>query len=78
MESLSRVQRSHGQDCVPQVLGDMPQKTFEFTRRVEATDALSLPGNATPDQALQRVLRLPAVGSKHFLTTKVDRCVTGA
>lgn len=27
--------------------------------------------------ALERVLRLPAVGSKRFLTTKVDRCVTG-
>ena len=25
-----------------------------------------------------QVLRLPAVGSKRFLTTKVDRCVTGA
>ena len=24
-----------------------------------------------------QVLRLPAVGSKRFLTTKVDRCVTG-
>ena len=27
--------------------------------------------------ALERVLRLTAVGSKRFLTTKVDRCVTG-
>ena len=136
-----------------QVLGDMPQKTFEFTRRREATAALDLsqagspqealdkvpppaatctdailhtcylglqtslspscglcfieqiPGEkhagfgilrpsgtkrcvaqgspSTPDSALQRVfsnmqvLRLPAVCSKRFLTTKVDRCVTG-
>ncbi len=55
----------------------MPQKTFEFTRRAEATDPLSLPSDITPGQALDRVLRLPAVGSKRFLTTKVDRCVTG-
>ncbi len=56
----------------------MPQKTFEFTRRPEANLPLELPGGATPDQALDAVLRLPAVGSKRFLTTKVDRCVTGA
>jgi phosphoribosylformylglycinamidine synthase len=55
----------------------MPQKTFEFTRRAEATDPLSLPSTATPEEALDRVLRLPAVCSKRFLTTKVDRCVTG-
>lgn len=55
----------------------MPQKTFEFTRRAEATYPLDLPSTATPEQALDRVLRLPAVASKRFLTTKVDRCVTG-
>jgi hypothetical protein len=33
--------------------------------------------DTTPAQALDRVLRLPAVGSKRFLTTKVDRSVTG-
>ncbi|BDA47656.1 Phosphoribosylformylglycinamidine synthase [Coccomyxa sp. Obi] len=59
------------------VLGDMPQKTFEFTRRAEATHPLDLPSTATPEEALDRVLRLPAVASKRFLTTKVDRCVTG-
>ena len=56
----------------------MPQKTFEFTRRAEATHPLDLPSTATPEEALDRVLRLPAVASKRFLTTKVDRCVTGA
>lgn len=56
----------------------MPQKTFEFTRRAEANLTLALPGDLTPEQALDAVLRLPAVGSKRFLTTKVDRCVTGA
>ena len=60
-----------------QVLGDMPQKAFAFTRRAEANVPLALPDQATPEQALERVLRLPGVGSKRFLTTKVDRCVTG-
>ncbi len=55
----------------------MPQKTFAFTRRKEANVPLRLPDDATPDQAISRVLRLPGVGSKRFLTTKVDRCVTG-
>ena len=55
----------------------MPQKTFEFTRRAEANVPLALPDEATPELALERVLRLPGVGSKRFLTTKVDRCVTG-
>lgn len=27
--------------------------------------------------ALERVLRLPSVASKRYLTNKVDRCVTG-
>ena len=31
----------------------------------------------TAGDALDRVMRLPAVGSKRFLTNKVDRCVTG-
>lgn len=64
-------------EWLAQVLGDMPQKTFEFTRRAEATHPLDLPSTATPEEALDRVLRLPAVASKRFLTTKVDRCVTG-
>ncbi len=108
----------------------MPQKTFEFTRRTEATAALDLSQAGSPQEALDKVgfsqlycgthklshccpllglhvlncgcrlavlsaeaalpdlmtvklevvlqvLRLPAVCSKRFLTTKVDRCVTG-
>lgn len=61
-----------------QVLGDMPQKTFEFQRQREPTAPLALPGGETPQAALARVLALPAVGSKRFLTTKADRSVTGA
>ena len=61
-----------------QVLGDMPQKTFEFRRRREPTEPLALPEGETAQAALVRVLALPAVGSKRFLTTKADRSVTGA
>ncbi|PSC73466.1 putative phosphoribosylformylglycinamidine chloroplastic mitochondrial [Micractinium conductrix] len=59
------------------VLGDMPNKTFKFERRVEPTSAVSLPAGTTTAAALDRVLRLPSVCSKRFLTTKVDRSVTG-
>jgi phosphoribosylformylglycinamidine synthase len=63
------------------VLGDMPPKTFEFKARPPGSGRglapVSLPPGATPRAALSRVLRLPAVASKRFLTTKVDRSVTG-
>ncbi|XP_047957117.1 probable phosphoribosylformylglycinamidine synthase, chloroplastic/mitochondrial [Salvia hispanica] len=59
------------------VLGDMPQKTFEFHRVANALEPLDIaPGIAVMD-SLKRVLRLPSIASKRFLTTKVDRCVTG-
>ena len=60
------------------VLGKMPRKTFEFTRRAEHLQALDLSQVVNPAEALSRVLRLPSVCSKRFLTTKVDRCVTGS
>ncbi|GBF90353.1 hypothetical protein Rsub_02459 [Raphidocelis subcapitata] len=60
-----------------QVLGKMPNKTFEFKTRRPNLAPLTLPQGATPQAALERVLRLPSVGSKRFLTTKVDRHVTG-
>jgi phosphoribosylformylglycinamidine synthase len=59
------------------VLGDMPQKTFEFERIAPAVKQLELPEGLTVEAALDRVLRLLSVGSKRFLTTKVDRAVTG-
>ena len=59
------------------VLGDMPQKCFEFRRTIEVREPLDIaPGTSLLD-SLKRVLRLPSVCSKRFLTTKVDRCVTG-
>jgi phosphoribosylformylglycinamidine synthase len=36
-----------------------------------------LPNGLTVEDALKRVLRLPSVGSKRYLTNKVDRSVTG-
>ena len=48
-----------------------------FDRKAEATSPVVLPAGATAAAALDRVLRLPSVCSKRFLTTKVDRCVTG-
>jgi phosphoribosylformylglycinamidine synthase len=59
------------------VLGAMPQKTFELERLPTAAEPLSLPRDLTVRDALDRVLRLLSVGSKRFLTNKVDRCVTG-
>ena len=59
------------------VLGDMPQKTFEFQRVAHPQEPLDIAPGTTVMDSLKRVLRLPSVCSKRFLTTKVDRCVTG-
>ncbi|PIX02802.1 phosphoribosylformylglycinamidine synthase [bacterium (Candidatus Gribaldobacteria) CG_4_8_14_3_um_filter_42_11] len=59
------------------VLGNMPQKTFSDTRVEPVLKPLELPADLTVRQALERVLRLLSVGSKRFLTNKVDRSVTG-
>ncbi len=59
------------------VLGDMPQKTFELERLTPARQPLALPPHLSVRDALERVLRLLSVGSKRFLTTKVDRAVSG-
>ncbi|XP_049385556.1 probable phosphoribosylformylglycinamidine synthase, chloroplastic/mitochondrial [Solanum stenotomum] len=59
------------------VLGDMPKKTFEFNRMKNLREPLDIAPATTVLDSLKRVLRLPSVCSKRFLTTKVDRCVTG-
>jgi len=59
------------------VLGQVPQKTFSCDRRPARLEELRLPPDLSVKQALDRVLRLLAVGSKRFLTTKVDRSVSG-
>jgi len=59
------------------VLGDMPQKSFTFDRTTPVLEPVTLPEGLTVRDGLDRVLRLLSVGSKRFLTTKVDRAVTG-
>src|SRR5512136_726858 len=59
------------------VLGNMPQKTFKDERIKDSLKSLELPQGLTIEEALSRVLRNLAVGSKRFLTNKVDRSVTG-
>ena len=59
------------------VLGDMPKKTFVDHHVPMVLKPLELPADLTVRGALDRVLRLLSVGSKRFLTTKVDRSVTG-
>ncbi|GCB83682.1 hypothetical protein scyTo_0024172, partial [Scyliorhinus torazame] len=50
---------------------------FTLEHRKPSLQPLSLPTNLTVRDALTRVLRLPAVASKRYLTNKVDRSVTG-
>lgn len=59
------------------LLGDIPQKTFEDERKSLAGRPVELPDGATVEGLLYDVLRLVSVGSKRFLTSKVDRAVTG-
>ena len=59
------------------VLAKMPQKTFRSRREPFVAKSLELPEGTEVRGALDRVLRLPSVGSKRFLTNKVDRSVTG-
>ncbi|XP_067907410.1 phosphoribosylformylglycinamidine synthase isoform X2 [Heterodontus francisci] len=59
------------------VLGKMPQKEFTLNRTKPNLQPLTLPTNMTVREALNRVLRLPSVASKRYLTNKVDRSVTG-
>lgn len=56
------------------VLGKMPQKEFRMERLTPTHQPLALPAGLTVKEALDRVLRLPAVASKRYLTNKV--CVT--
>jgi len=59
------------------VLGNMPRKIFRDRRVDPFLKPLELPQSLTLKEALFRVLRNLAVGSKRFLTNKVDRSVTG-
>ncbi|MGA7276924.1 MAG: phosphoribosylformylglycinamidine synthase [Desulfocapsaceae bacterium] len=59
------------------LLGGIPQKTFVDTHTNGPLKPVLLPRGITLRDALQQVLRLVSVGSKRFLTNKVDRAVTG-
>ena len=61
---------------LPDLLGKIPQKTFRDDSRPGNKKPLKLP-EASIAAHLDRVLRLVSVGSKRFLTSKVDRAVTG-
>ncbi|XP_012220316.2 phosphoribosylformylglycinamidine synthase-like [Linepithema humile] len=59
------------------ILGKMPRKVFNLQKVSPPRFPMSLPDGLTVPSALDRVLRLPSVASKRYLTNKVDRCVTG-
>lgn len=59
-----------------QILTKMPQKTFKSERCDVKLEPLDL-SNVTIGEAIEKVLKLPSVGSKGFLVHKVDRSVTG-
>jgi phosphoribosylformylglycinamidine synthase len=59
------------------ILGDIPPKTIELESVPVKLEPLNLPADLTVETALERVLRLVSVGSKRWLTNKVDRSVTG-
>lgn len=59
------------------VLGKMPQKEYTFNTPPTKVYPLRVPPDVTVATALDRVLRLVDVGSKRWLTNKVDRSVSG-
>lgn len=62
---------------IDKLLGNLPQKTFTDETINTTLTSLVLPDKLSVREALERVLRLVSVGSKRFLTNKVDRSVTG-
>ncbi|XP_059618508.1 phosphoribosylformylglycinamidine synthase [Phlebotomus argentipes] len=58
------------------VLGEMPRKEFTLDRLPRKLTPLQVP-EINLEKTLKTVLGIMAVGSKRFLTNKVDRCVTG-
>ena len=58
------------------LFGKSPKMRRAFTREAADRNALTL-NQVTVGEAVERVLRMPAVGSKGFLVTIGDRTVTG-
>ena len=63
-------------ETVELVVGELPKKIL-MNHAPTMLQALDLPKDLTVLHAFDRVLRLQSVGSKRFLTSKVDRSVTG-
>jgi phosphoribosylformylglycinamidine synthase len=61
---------------MPLLFGKPPKMTRDVASRPFAAGPLDL-GDATVEEALERVLRLPTVADKSFLVTIGDRSVTG-
>ncbi len=59
------------------ILGQMPQKTFEFKTKQKFFEPIKIPKDLTLEQIIEKVFKLPSVGSKGYLVRKVDRSVTG-
>lgn len=60
------------------VLGEMPRKVFNLQTLPSQFAPLTMPSADTNfSDLVKNVLSIVAVGSKRFLTNKVDRCVTG-
>jgi phosphoribosylformylglycinamidine synthase len=64
------------------ILGSMPNKKFTVSskdrqRQKTSLEPFKLPVGTTIKSALENVLKMPSVCSKRFLTTKVDRHVSG-
>lgn len=59
------------------VLSDLPPKTFILTTIPRNLPTHDFKGTDQLSILLHEIWRLPSVGSKRFLTTKVDRSVTG-
>lgn len=58
------------------ILNKVPRKVFEYSWQPKINVPIVLPSLTVLD-ALTRVLKLPSVASKRYLTNKVDRSVTG-
>lgn len=59
------------------VFGKRPRKTFEINSVAAERRPLVLPSRLTMAEVLDRVLRLPSVACKGWLTNHVDRSVSG-
>ncbi|XP_013110668.2 phosphoribosylformylglycinamidine synthase [Stomoxys calcitrans] len=59
------------------VLGEMPKREYQLQRLSNNFVPLQFTENFNLAKSLELVLSLVSVGSKRYLTNKVDRCVTG-